>query len=117
MNTVNNLLVGYMLCLGALFPFTASAAFYSGNDLIEVCESTESDPVYFQKSSECRAYIAGVYDSFTGYEFCPPQDVTMGQVVKIAKKYISNNPELTHKQAMVLVLSSLIDAFPCKKNN
>lgn len=114
MSTVKNVLVGSLLCLATLSPSNVSAAFYSGNDLIELCEATQSDSVYFQKASECRAYIVGVYDSFTGYEFCPPQDVTMGQVVKIAKKYISNNPELSHKQAMVLVLSSLIDAFPCK---
>lgn len=106
----------YFYIFSCLFlSFNANAVFYSGNDLIEVCEATESDSVYFQKASECGAYIVGVYDSFADYEFCPPPNITRGQAVKIARKYISNNPELSHKQAVVLVLASLIDAFPCKK--
>lgn len=49
-----------------LFSTNSNAAFNSGNDILSLCEAKEGDKFYFQKNAECRGYVAGFYDHFTG---------------------------------------------------
>jgi len=44
-----------------------------------------------------------------------PRGVTKGQYQSIVKKYLNDNPAELHKDADVLVLSALQQAFPCPK--
>lgn len=68
-------------------------------------------------TSYCMGYIVGVADS-NSYLICAPggsRGVTVGQFVDIAMKYLNDNPAELHKDADVLVLNALQQAFPCPK--
>jgi hypothetical protein len=45
---------------------------------------------------------------------CFPEDTTYGQMLKVTKKYLSDNPELSHEKTPVLVYNAMVNAFPCK---
>ena len=69
----------------------------------------ESD---WQDSSTCRGFIAGVSASIT---YCPMGDVTLGQLRKVAVKFLNDYPERLNEDAALLVMEALYKAFPCKK--
>jgi hypothetical protein len=65
----------------------------------------------------CMGYIIGVADNRSFY-ICAPGGsggVTQGQFTDIVKKYLNDNPAQLHKDADVLVLDALTQAFPCPK--
>lgn len=60
-------------------------------------------------------YVTGVVDSLDGIYFCPPLNVTKGQLTDIVAKYINKNPEMRNKLGSDLVVNALSPVFPCKK--
>jgi len=97
----------------------ASAGFYSGSMLLDECGANLTDPVFFQKDAQCRAYVTGVADSFScedpfaGSRWRSPQDVTQAQIKDVAVKFLRSNPERLPLLASVLVAHALQEAFPC----
>ncbi len=90
-----------------------SGNFQNGNKLKTLCEQKDS---LFDKSY-CMGYIIGVADSISVF-ICAPGGsggVTQGQFTDIVKKYLNDNPAQLHKDADVLVLNALQQAFPCPK--
>lgn len=47
--------------------------------------------------------------------FCPPESVTLGQMVRTVVKFLQDNPNDLHKPAGVLTTEALIKEFPCHK--
>ena len=67
-------------------------------------------------------WVTGLFNGFRGYEavshvslFAAPDELTMGQVEKIAVKYMNDNPKRLNEPTAILVLAALIDAYPPKK--
>ncbi len=62
-------------------------------------------------------YTIGVADSNSFLICAPggPGGVTQGQFTDIVKKYLNDNPAQLHRDADVLVLDALTQAFPCPK--
>src|SRR5437879_4922143 len=96
----------------------------SGNVFLSVCgespdSSSKAPP--FQRGA-CYGYVLGVDDGVRmTYDiqdqtqpYCLPDEVTTGQTVRILIKFIKDHPEKAHSQTRVLVVESLMDAFPCK---
>jgi hypothetical protein len=46
--------------------------------------------------------------------YCIRADADNDQLIRIAVKYLNDNPAKLHNPAGTLVLSAMIDAFPCK---
>mgnify|MGYP006312936657 CR=1 FL=1 len=92
--------------------------FCNGNDLWDSAKHYGSDPsthpidyAFFQ------GYVAGVHDSNTfiwdNYADVP-DNVTLGQLCRIVKKYMEEHPERMHFHAVTIVILAIKDAFPKK---
>jgi hypothetical protein len=87
-----------------------------GNRLHQECNLPGGDRV------QCQAYIIGVVDTFrylavTGatFTFCLPQRFNGFQAVDIVKRYLQNHPEVRHGSAAELIGGSMVEAFPCPR--
>lgn len=87
---------------------TASAGFYTGNDLFE--RLNDPDRVYLGMG-----YIAGVSDLGSGDYHCAPESVTLGQVRDMVTQYLRTNPSNRHMSAALLVTYTLMEQWPCPK--
>jgi hypothetical protein len=108
-------IVAVMLCL---FATCAQAEVLTGGDLEKACRTPGTRSI-------CDAYIAGVSDGAAATAdhhvgtlhqrpvACPPFGVNNEQIEAVAKKFLSDHPEKLHLQASVLVIGSLLTAFPC----
>ena len=105
----------------------------SGSDLLDRCNSAPpkvGDRIdagaikTVSQSNRCWGYIAGVVDAYeavagagllnTPQMFCLPDKVTFGQLEKVVRKNLEDNPAHLHEPAAALVLSALRDAYPCR---
>ena len=120
---MKTLLIGIVLTcsLGCM----ASTAQMDGNELVtkcrEVWREAKSDITTkeMMDATFCFGYIAGVLDVLRLWNatnvkhFCIPEDVTNGQLHKVIKKWLDNNPEKLHWRADIIINNALIDGFPC----
>lgn len=104
--------------------FAQKVGILSGNDYLLVCRGlVERDPESNMRNAYlCSGYTQGVIHSdiaishITGSTIaCIPKNITPNQAVKVAYKYMNNNPDKTHYIAADLILVSFRNAFPCKK--
>ena len=106
-----------ILILCVFFSGYANSAFMSGNELLEMCESKESERFHFQIIAECSGYVTGVYDHYTGTTkdgvLCLSGKITIGQIKKIFVSYANKNPEKLNKPADFVVESAIYQAFRC----
>jgi hypothetical protein len=95
----------------------------SGNNFVRICESTLSKPVK-AITSVCLAYVTGVVNGAHAaflldgskegaHAFCGDGKVTDGQIYEIAFKYIKDHPEHSREQTRWLVITAMLEAFPC----
>jgi hypothetical protein len=112
-------LVGVLLA-----PSTAEAVSKNGNELFSDCSAENAT----YSNGICMGYIVGVGDAVLDLQFlglidarfspiCVPRKsgVTVGQMVDIVKKYLTDHPEFRHQGGGALVVQALRQAFPCKK--
>ena len=95
----------------ALASTTASAQFYSGNQLLEKLKSDKQFT-----NGVALGYVVGVADMWDDIVFCLPNGVTAGQLEKITVRYFEANPQLLHESADVIVGAAFGTSFPCKKS-
>ncbi|WP_425563060.1 Rap1a/Tai family immunity protein [Luteimonas vadosa] len=109
------------------------AAASDGNELLSQCsvilEAMDGNKTGNATSREavdatrCMSFVSGVSQTSTLYEasgkmskpsVCgPDQGITTSQAVRIAVKYLKEHPQDLHQKASMLVMYSLMDAFPC----
>jgi hypothetical protein len=89
---------------------TASAQFYSGNELLQRMDSSET-----HHKMLAMGYVAGVVDMTRGEYHCAPASVTLGQVNDLIQNAIRRDPAQRHLNGAVLVVLPLIQAWPCAK--
>ncbi|MGV3769594.1 MAG: Rap1a/Tai family immunity protein [Sphingobium phenoxybenzoativorans] len=105
-----------------LFATAASAGFYSGNDLYEICTVERESKTYVEKTYECVAYVTGAVDAFNttreanNLKSCIPPDVTISQLKDVTVKYLGNNPIDRAKSASSQVFAATRKAWPCSES-
>jgi len=110
----------------------ASTAQLDGNGLLDKCRLLFSDAAHpsdttLLNGGYCAGYVAGVTDVETMWEatdkqtkahtsehYCMPEEVNNGQMLKILKKWLDNNPDKLHWRADTIIHVALMEAFPCK---
>ena len=110
-----------VMLLTFLWSSPVPAVRHSGNSLLKLCTET-ADMYPFVQYSMCIGYIQGVMDhdqvradwKKTLKTFCVPNDVTNGQLRKVAMNYLNDYPEDLHLNAASLVATALYEAYPCE---
>lgn len=103
----------FLLSICLLIAHSVSyAEFKDGNKLLS--DLKETSPYYNQGVG--LGYITGVADSLVGIMFCPPPNVTAGQLVDMVKNYLENVPAERHMSADILVTKIMKTMWPCKKS-
>jgi len=106
-----------MIFAAVLLGVSGSAASQSSrgltaNDLYSICQSNRN---------VCMAYVRGAVE---GYQwsatvhnnkdlFCLPTGHDFGQVTDVVIKSLRDDPANRHEQAILIVLLSVVKAFPC----
>ena len=118
-----------ILILGITFSFSvwANPGQDSGNRLLEQCGAflrlidKRSDNYEPLSAGMCAGYIQGASDfntvqfATTGEgNFCIPEQVNLGQKIRILVKYLHDNPAELHEPRFLLVIRAFSDAFPCE---
>jgi hypothetical protein len=97
----------------ALYATSATAAFKTGNDLLEWC-TTPANLLL------CYGYIEGVADAIGGGDVvrgsrtCIPNGVTVEQTKDATIWYLQNHIATRHEPGAALVAAALADIFPCR---
>ena len=95
----------------------ASATYFTGSQLLKLCESTNQSERYI-----CTGYLMGISDATRTYEnwnslnskkFCMPFEVDSIQLQKVFIRHVNGHPEKLHLVASSLALNAFIEAFPC----
>jgi len=97
-------------------PATAVPDFESGNTWLELCQSKDTGA-----QGSCTWFVYGFSQGITAQAvgsgkqkiYCQPESVTYGQARDIRVKFMVDNPAERHRPAGVLLMISLIKAFPC----
>lgn len=103
------------------FSVPASAGFYSGSELLEVCTADRNKSNYFEKTYECVAYIAGAVDSFNttravnNLNSCIPAGVTINQLKNVTVDFMRAHRTGQNASASAIVFSATRKAWPCRK--
>ena len=73
---------------------------------------------YLVASARCNYFVRGAVSAYVaaaGPSVCIPQHVIVGQPVKIYVGWLERHPEHLHREPIVTLLASLMEAFPCVK--
>jgi len=101
----------------------------SGSEFLEVCSGIDSerkgDPVPIHNDSTCLGWVEGFRNGFSVHDellgvpekdrmICMSRGVTTIQIVRVMKKYITDNPDKAHRATRYVASLALAHAFPCK---
>lgn len=101
----------HKLLLATLLLSCAShAQFRTGNQLL-----TEIQEPANYRSGLAMGYIMGVTDVGNGVSFCPPSNVTAGQLSDMVKNRLLDTPAIRHLPADIIIYAVLEPVWPCAK--
>lgn len=102
----------------------APASAETGNEMLQNCaeflkENGEIDG-YF-KSGVCAGFVSGVTNTVAyardaspaTVKICIPDGFTIGQGIRVLKKYLIDHPKDLHRSATALALTAYREAYPC----
>jgi translation elongation factor EF-1alpha len=95
-----------------MVPCMAHAQYYTGNNLLQKMNSTET-----VDRMVAMGYVMGVSDVYQNTAHCSGQRVTSGQTRDVVKNYLEQNPAVRDLSADFLTMLALGLAFPCPKEN
>jgi hypothetical protein len=98
-----------LLAVLLFVPAMAHAEFFSGNTLLARLNGDSLDRV------QALGYIQGISDAYVRVIFCPPENVTAGQLSDMIRNYLTNNPATRHKTADALIAEAFGQVWPCAK--
>lgn len=109
--------------------FCAASRGMDGNKMLEDCQPLFDDSLNPQgrkalDAAYCAGYVDGVLETHGMWKavegktsqaahYCMPAEVPNGQVLKIIKKWLDENPERLHWSGEVIIHKALMQAFPC----
>ena len=120
-----------ILILAVFLMLPAVAHARSGSDLLNTCTILEREAKFVGRDItlpsgsdgwKCFHYMAALMDisylSVVGdpkpmLRSCPPTGGKLSQFIRIFTNFAQANPQRLHEQAHVLVVASLLKAFPC----
>ncbi len=93
---------------------TAQETLNTGSEMLRHCTSSNSDPM--------RGYCLGVVSGMLAvsrllepeFRFCTERGVTAGQMVRVAVKFMEDNPAMLHRNFDVLALIAFQRTWPCR---
>ncbi len=100
--------------VAALVSGSASAQMLDGNKLLDIFKKAETAGNHVDWGMS-RGYVAGVYDSNIGVNFCSPGSMTLGQLSDMAKNYLEANPAVRHLPAEAIIVYYMSKTWPCAK--
>ena len=101
---------------------------HDGNRLLKECGQVitrqGTDPKDFLGAASCMGTLRGAIAINAMYRvalsdkedkalFCPPDNATIGQSVRVVVKYLEDHPAELHEQDSLLIVKALDGAFPC----
>ncbi len=98
-----------------------AGSFWDGYKLKEFSDADDRtnignvQPADYQKAGMLAGFVVGVHDAVEGILVCAPNEVKVGQIVGMVKKYVRENPDKWNQPASTLVIGALSSAFPCKR--
>lgn len=93
----------------ALSTTAAQAQFKDGNKLLSEMTGSQSAQLL------ALGYVQGVSDAFSDVIFCPPGNVTAGQLQDMTKQYLEMYPGQRHRSADMIMADIFKKAWPCPK--
>lgn len=119
--------------LALLLIALSSYAHADGNALLDDCALSERPErttggltkVEYMRLGICIGNVEGVRETMTMHstllppeaKVClPAQGISNGQAIRIALKYLRENPEVLHQNRSLLLLKAFHEAFPCPKS-
>lgn len=99
-----NKIFTWALCALSL---TAHAEFYDGNALYEGMRGSRMD------KNAALGYVMGVADTVRGISFCPPPNVTAGQLGDTVQLYLAAVPDKRHYTGDSIVIAVISESWPC----
>lgn len=110
MEKAMNITASKLTACAALFcSLAAQAEFKDGNKLLADMTGNHSNQMY------AMGYVSGVADTLMGIAFCPPGNVTVGQITDMTKQYLESYPAIRSNSADTIVARILSNAWPCAK--
>ena len=133
------LIVALLVAVPVHAQTTAKSISDSGNRYLDICAALEKPPAQwnemdFLNSGLCQGFMLGFRDgiglsiamlkhndssltylkgSIEDFAVCTPDNVDLGQVVRIVLKYIREHPEQAHLPSAELIVLAEFTAFPC----
>jgi len=98
-----------LLTILLLVPAMAYAEFFSGNTLLSRMNGDANERI------QALGYIQGVSDAYVRIVFCPPENVTAGQLYDMMKNYLTNNPVSRNRTADAIIAEAFGQVWPCAK--
>lgn len=105
----------------ATLSLASHASFRDGHKLHSWAEAddriaagTATEAKDFQEAARLSGYVTGVYD-FSQRLYCGSENVNIGQILDIVKKYLVEHPDLWEERGSRIVTVALATAFPCPK--
>jgi hypothetical protein len=96
-----------IFAIALLLPFQAEAGEFKAGNWVADCLSAET-------SRNCIDFAAGAANAFAlSSVICPPQDITVGDLQRIALDWIQRNPESKHYNAAKVMMGVWLERFPC----
>jgi len=110
------------ICLIALLSLLAPARAdeLKGIKLYQQCSNTNQDSVGYLN---CNAYVAGFVEGLyigkslpgSGYNFCPPKDLTYLQARLVIEKFMRDHPKMLNDAAGSVAMAVRVLTYPCAK--
>ena len=105
---MKHLLAIIIITLFAITPLPTKASVLTGLELLEALENGRGPFVDY-----AMGYARGVADWSNG--ICVPQGVTNGQLLRIVKKYLEDNPKDLNMDAETLIFLVLVIDYSCEE--
>ena len=97
-----------LLCLA--FVGSAQAQILDGNKLHQYLQSDNSVERMYGTG-----YVTGVFDAMRGVMFCPPANITVGQMTDIVKNFLANTPAIRHLHGDAITVHLFKSLWPCQE--
>jgi Rap1a immunity proteins len=133
------LIVAFLVAVPVHAQTNAKSISDSGNRYLDICAALEKPPAQwnemdFLNSGLCQGFMLGFRDgiglsiamlkhndsslsylkgSIEDLAVCTPDNVEVGQVVRIVLKYIRDHPEQAHLPSAQLIVLAEFNVYPC----